>query len=218
MAPQPTSRAISPQYLPNTESECLAFFFTNYVDVIADKEAQIGYLELLLPLHGRASPNSPLSLATSALATNIAFASFGRSLDAELPNSLFSKALSLTQRAINDPLQNATDETLVTVLLLGACDILSRTARAQRPSGIHKNGALALVKHRGALNFESELSKRLLIAVRHHTIRMALWTGEQIPADPTVWGDVGTMPESSATILDSYAADLANLNVRIQRL
>jgi hypothetical protein len=212
------SRPGPPQFLPNTELECLTFFFNNYVDVTADPEAQIGYLELLLPLNGKVPANSPLSLATSALATNIAFASFGRSLDSELPSSLFSRALALTQTAINDPFQNTTDETLVTVLLLGACDILSRTTRSQSPSGIHKNGALALVKHRGALNFESSLSKRLLIAVRHHTIRMALWKCEQIPADPTVWGDIGKMPESSATILDSYAADLANLNVRVKRM
>ena len=210
--------SVSPRLLPDTEAECISFFFNYYVDVTTDREAQVGYLELLSPLHGKVRPGSPLSLATSALATNITFAAFGRSLDSELPCALFSKALTMTQSAINDPVQSRTDETLVTVLLLGACDIIGRTARSQLPSGIHKNGAFALVKHRGALNFESELSRQLLIAVRHHTIRMALWTNEKIPADPTVWGDVGTMPESSATMLDTHAAELANLNVRLDRL
>ena len=184
----------------------------------ADPEAQNGYLEFLLPLYGNVRRGSPLSLATSALAANLTFAWFARGPDSELASTLFGKALVLTQAAINDPMQNMTDETLVTVLLLGTYDVLSRGSRSQRPSGLHKNGALALVKHRGTLNFETELSRRLLIAVRHQVIRIALQKGEQIPSDPIVWQNSGPMPENPATALDVFAAELADLKARVESL
>jgi hypothetical protein len=186
--------------------------------VTADPDAQNGFLEFLLPLYGNVRHGSPLSLATSALAVNLTFAWSVRGLDSELASTLHGKALTLTQAAINDPTQNTTDETLMTVLLLGTYDVLSRGSRSQRPSGLHKNGALALVKHRGALNFETEVSRRLLIAVRHQVIRTALQKAEQIPSDPAVWQNSGSMPENPATRLDVFAAELANLKALVESL
>jgi hypothetical protein len=83
-------------------------------------------------------------------------------------------------------MQNTTDETLMTVLLLGTYDILSPRSRLQGPSGLHKSGALALVKHRGTLNFKTEVSGRFLTVVGHQVIRTALQKAEQIPYDPAV--------------------------------
>lgn len=42
----------------------------------------------------------------------------------------------------------------------------------QGSSGSHEAGAIALVKHRGAENFRTELGKRMLAAVRSHAVFM----------------------------------------------
>jgi hypothetical protein len=44
------------------------------------------------------------------------------------------------------------------------------TYESRQPSGKHGEGAMALVKHRGVQNFETDVSKRLLIAIRSQSV------------------------------------------------
>lgn len=196
-------------------STSLDFFWENWTDVTVDPQSQSGFPELLRPLYERLPLDSPLQLATSALAVNVTYSALGRPLESDLPSSLLSKALLATKSIINDPVQSLTDETLASVLILGACEALKQAAESHPPSGVHKFGALALVRARGPLNFKSELARRLLVAVRHHTIRWALTTGEKVPVEPVLWLNDDTMLKNSVTILETCAIRLANLRANV---
>ena len=193
------------------EVGCLCFFFTNYVAVARNQETSRGFLDLLLSLYSNVRHDSPLSLVTSALATNLTCIWTRRGPDSQLARTYHGRALALTKEAINDPQQNTTDQLLMTVLMLEFYERLSTATRFQSSSGAHRGGAVALVEHRGSLNFQSDTSKRLLIAVRHELITKALESGESISPNPAIWTNSPSMPESPAIALDALIVELANL-------
>lgn len=185
------------------------------MDVAINIQSRVGYLHLLRPFLYKVSAGSPLQLALSALAVNFTYSAFGQSLNSNLPCTFVSQALLATQSVVKDPLLSLSDETLVTVFLLGACNMLSQGVMSPPPSGEHKSGALALIKARGSGNLESELARALLTGIRQHTIKLSLWRGDEMPMDPALWSNVGTISEPSTTILDTYAARLANLKAKM---
>ena len=99
----------------------------------------------------------------------------------------------------------------MTVLLLEFYDTLRSRTEAKTSSGAHQFGAVALVKHRGALNFRSELSKRLLLAVRNRIIGSSVQRNQAISDDPAIWLDISPMPSSPAIQLDKLVFEFANL-------
>jgi hypothetical protein len=196
------------------EMMSLCFFFTNYVATTRDPTVSRGYFEYLLPLYSGVTPSSPLSLATSAVAVNISQMWMQRGPDTLLARSIFQKALTSLKSAIMDPVQAKTDETLLTVLLLEFYESVGSRFQNKDSSATHQSGALALIKHRGAANFQSEIGKRLLIAVRSQVVTHAVQTKKEIVFDPEVWEDQDEMPVNPAINLDRLVAELANLQVQ----
>jgi hypothetical protein len=131
--------------------------------------------------------------------------------DTQLARRYHGKGLALTKAAIDDPQQNTTDEILMTVLMLEFYERISNATRLQPSSGVHRSGAVVLVEHRGSLNFQSEIGKRLLVPVRHELIDKALEQGESISPNPALWRNSAPMPESLAIALDALMVELANL-------
>ena len=196
------------------EMASLCFFFTNYVATTSDPTVSRGYFEYLLPVYSRAMPFSPLSVATSAVAVNIAQMWMQRGPDTLLARSIFQKSLTALKRDISDPVKATADETLMTVLLLEFYEAVGSRFQNKDSSATHQSGAVALIKHRGAANFKSEVGKRLLIAVRSQVITHAVQTKKKIEFDPEVWGDQDDMPVNPAINLDRLVAELANLQVQ----
>lgn len=209
------SRALTLSAMPiDHEMMSLCFFFTNYVATTRDPTVSRGFFEYLLPVYSRTTPFSPLSLATSAVAVNLSQMWMQRGPDTLLARSIFQKALTALKSDIMDPVQAKTDQTLLTVLLLEFYESVGSRFQNKDSSATHQSGALALIKHRGAANFQSETGKRLLIAVRSQVITHAVQTKKKIVFDPEVWDDQDGMPVNPAINLDKLVAELANLQVQ----
>lgn len=101
------------------------------------------------------------------------------------------------------------------VLMLEFYERISNATRLQSSSGAHRGGAVALVEHRGSLNFQSETGKRLLVAVRHELIDKALERVESISPNPAPWRNSAPMPESPAIALVALMVELANLKAYV---
>jgi len=170
-------------------------------------------MEYLLPVYSRLSYDSPLSLATSAVAMNLALMWAEKGTDTPEARTRYTKAVSCTKTLLTDGRQNKSDEMLLAVLMLDFYDTLSRRFSNQRFLGMHQDGAVALVKYRGSENFQSNISKGLLLAVRNRLVNAAVQKKSGIVFDPDVWADGGEMPHNSATKLDLLASELANLQV-----
>lgn len=82
-----------------------------------------GLIALLRPLYSSARHDSLISLATSSVALAAVGGSLRRSAYYNLGYTLFGKAVQMTKAAIDDPVESLTDETLMTVMLLGLFEV-----------------------------------------------------------------------------------------------
>ena len=138
--------------------------------------------------------------------------------DQVVPRSFYTEAVTTTKAALQDPQQNRTDNLLVAVLLLDFYDTVSGRFGNRSPSEQHQDGALALIKHRGRYNFKTELSKRLLIAIRHRSILAAIERKGVFEYDGPLWEDDGDMPMNPATELDQISTSFGLLQQRVAEI
>ena len=112
-----------PLYEPE-ETNALYFFVSTFVLFGRDTQSDRGFIELLPFLFNSLRPESPLSLSLTA-ASNILFSKWERkNPGAEcyaFPS--YAKALKVTRRALQDPVESMSDETLMAVCLLGFYEV-----------------------------------------------------------------------------------------------
>ena len=105
------------------EQQAICAFFLDFVLLPRNPDSVQGHLEHLLPLYHKTTAESPLSLATSAVALAFSGNSPARQRDQALGRSIFGRALRKTGAAIRNPLESGKDETLMAVLLLGLYEV-----------------------------------------------------------------------------------------------
>lgn len=105
------------------EQQAICAFFLDFVLIPRHPDSFRGPLEHLLPLYQKAGSQSPVCLATSAVALAISGGSPHRRSDQQLGRTVFGKALQRTSKAIRHPVESLEDETLMAVLLLGLYEV-----------------------------------------------------------------------------------------------
>ena len=110
------------------EQQAICAFFLDFVLLPRHPDSVRGHLEHLEPLYRKASPGSPLSLATSSVALVMSGNSQMRAADQQLSRTTFGRALQKTSAAIRDPVESIKDETLMAVLLLGLYEVLHHSS------------------------------------------------------------------------------------------
>ena len=193
----------------NPEEAALSSWFNSLVMLHRVTDTQRGYLGSLMPLYISARHESPVSLATSAVALVI----FARRPTYRpllvVGRKTFGDALALTREALQDPIQSKEDETLMAVLLLGMVEGLLAGIDGKLPSNAHLKGALALVKYRGKHGFKTDISRRLFASVQTQTISHAV--KECVPPDK-LWDNwMEIMPCSAPNRLTLVKSEVANL-------
>lgn len=155
--------------------------FFNSSTLIQNKDTKLshGHFDFLQPLYQRVTSDSPLALATSWLAVLVmGFHDMSRPYH-EAQCRLMSGAIQHTLDAIKDPAKSVETETLAAVVLLGHGEYLQNSNikhRARRTAAltIHQDGAEALIRRRGTLNFQDSTSIALFNAVRHNSVSLAI--------------------------------------------
>ncbi|KAI4141195.1 MAG: hypothetical protein LQ341_003578, partial [Variospora aurantia] len=209
----PTSLVI---YTPLPESQDFyahAFFVSCYVKARRDPRTEHGFLELLPSFFDKLPSSSAFSLSLSAVA-HCYFGAWEPAIrDAERTEvqNLYIKALRALQLALRDPQECVSDEILVAVCLLAFLEDTISALMSRTRMEDHVKGATALIKQRRSSTMKSDLSKRLLIAVRHHIITNALATGMHVQEVSEVWQDPEQLPSNPATLLDAMSLQAANV-------
>lgn len=143
------------------------FFFHHYVGQKTGSPTRLGFNQQWQPSYHKSIEDSSLRLATTAVGVNITMMWGLQGCDTQLPRSLFLRAVAATRQAVIDPVQSLSDELLMTILVFDLYDdILLHYRQGLHSHGTHKRGALALVNHRGALNYQSLQASHLLDTVR----------------------------------------------------
>ncbi|KIX02829.1 uncharacterized protein Z518_08772 [Rhinocladiella mackenziei CBS 650.93] len=202
---------------PQEASIC--FFFRHYTGTIYDQQTHNGFTNMWQPLYLRSSAFSPLRTATAAVAVNVSMMWCFRGCDTRPARSLFTKAIAATREAINNPSQSDMDELLMTILVFDLYDsLVLHYVPDASPYGKHKEGALALVKHRGISNYATDMSRALANSTRHALLDYSLSTRVPIPSGVEKYFDHPSLTFSKATHLDMLSISITNAQTRLWNL
>ena len=118
----------SNEFLPHSlnvtpEELAISSWFDSFILLYRDQESRRGYLEYLLPLYTSARHDSPLSLATSALAMIVFSGPPSHRPMMDMALKVFGKAMALTRKALQNPVDIKHDQTLMAVLLLSMAEV-----------------------------------------------------------------------------------------------
>ncbi|KAL9035179.1 MAG: hypothetical protein Q9180_004998 [Flavoplaca navasiana] len=196
------------------DSYAHTFFVSAYVLGPRDIRTDHGFLELLPYLFDKL-PSDPVLSSSLAVLCHCYFGAWNPSIrnaeNFEVQQS-YSKALSALRYALKNPRHCVTDELLMAVCILNFFEYTTSALTSRPREDHHVDGATALVKQRGSKKMKSDLSKRLLIAVRHDIVNKALSRSKPVDDAPEIWDDPSEdMPYNPATSLDFIGRDTANL-------
>lgn len=199
------------------------WFLATHAAPALNLESCYGYLDFLQLLYQNSPRGSPLDHATTALAVFLQEAWSDLYPDSVRSREYLVRALKSINKALASPDESLKDETLVAVLLLDLHDSFSNTLQTRSPTGTHfTDGVMALIHHRGNRNYETEISKRLSIAVRHQVLSHANTHGFAVETASRIWseadGPAAELPQNKATDLDLLSLRLNALKVKLSNL
>lgn len=172
------------------EQYSVNFFMTTYANPSVTSEERKDFLDYIAPQFAQAKPDSVLRMATMAMSTFLFVAWLDRRPDTFVSRSFYLNALSTMKDRVARSEGCADNDVLTSVLLLQMYEVCisrfpvkktvsSDELRRKRllgyvnqsqPGRAHLEGALALIKHRGAENFRDEVGQGLLFAVRQQLV------------------------------------------------
>ncbi|OAP57403.1 hypothetical protein AYL99_08141 [Fonsecaea erecta] len=210
--------------MPSLEVQALSFFFsTTIFTPERDWRASHGQFELITPLYHSVSGDSPLAEAVSWLAIYMMGTCF-KGKPYALESGLLARVIKSVRRAIADPLLSLKDETLSAVMILQFGEYLfgRRHEATMLPPASHQNGAEALIKKRGGLNFRDQNALTLLAAVRNNAVNLGL-DGANRTAKWDLWeiqADIERLGQSCtpAMQLDAHAISVVALRAEVDRV
>ncbi|KIW91550.1 uncharacterized protein Z519_07516 [Cladophialophora bantiana CBS 173.52] len=211
--------AIANSIKQDPQNASINFFFRYYTGTIYDPQLHNSFALLWQPLYLKSSENSPLRLATAAVTVNIAMMWNFRGCDARPARQLFTKALEATRKAIGNPAQSNKDELLMTILIFDLYDALVlHYVPGPSTYGKHKNGAVALLKHRGQDNYNTKVGQGLTTATRHTLIQYALCCRTSMPSESAEIFSHPSIGDRMAAQLDILGTQIANIQARLWAL
>ena len=165
-------------------------------------------------MYSSAKLDSPLALCVAAISSAISAKFVLKLRDIEMPKvrQKYTKALTATRQALEDPVESLTDETLMAVCLLGFYEGVVESFRGRVSSARHFDGAVALIKQR-QFRTTTELAQKLLLGVRSNILYRALSHTTPIDTTSSIWQDCDLMPHNAATLLDQMSLEIPNLIV-----
>ncbi|RDW56632.1 hypothetical protein BP5796_13097 [Coleophoma crateriformis] len=203
------------------ESHALAFLFSANTSMGArDGRTIYGLLDFLQPLYRGVTPDSPLAVATLWLAVSM-MGNSGIDTSHPLEVQLMTKVIQRILTAIQDPIKSVEDETLTAVILVTYGGYLrDRRYGARSFNTVHQDGAEALVRKRGLLNFQDRRSLALFNAVRHNAVNLAI-SGARETRNWDLWnlhGETRLLCDSysPATELDACGCTMVILKSRLR--
>ena len=199
-----------------TERQALSFFFSEFVALPRHQDTARGFIEYLLPIYSDARRNSPLLDATAAAAL-AALSHKRRSQQLMVHSHMhYGKAVTALQEAIGDPNIAKSNETLMSIMILGLFEAMTATESSLFEWGHHADGATALVQYRGSEEMLAEpMSRKMYWAVRGQALYNNIIKNEALEPHldfEQLWAEPVELPR------ENHAIKLTALCVRIPAL
>jgi hypothetical protein len=205
---------------PTIEKQATTFFFRNFILPASSREETRGFLEVAASMSDGAAEDSPLALATEALAISSIANWPGRRHLSSMAARLYGRALAATRKAIMNPQEATSDATLVAILLFSLYESITSSEHTTLAWGKHIDGAVAIARARGLQQFQDPQSLLLFRAVRTQMITNAIQSQTAIADFPGPRGWLSDMDTQEPIPFSSieYSIKLPDLLSRGKRL
>ena len=163
-------------------------------------------------MYSSAKLNSPLALCVAAISSVMSAKFILKRRDVEMPKvrRKYTEALSATRKALEDPVESLTDETLMAVCLLGFFEGAVESFRGRISSSRHFDGAAALIRQRQG-QLRTDIAQKLLLGVRNSIIYRAVTFATPVDTTSSIWQDFDPISHNPATLLDQISLEIPNL-------
>ncbi|KAF2101785.1 hypothetical protein NA57DRAFT_64483 [Rhizodiscina lignyota] len=197
----------------SVEAAATSFFFRNFVYLPLNSGSGRGYLEYLIPMYNQASSDSPLQLATHAVALSALGNYPGNSRLKVDARKAYGRALNKINEAIQDPLTAASDHSLMTILMFSLYEAVASTDKQPTAWSNHVDGAVALAKLRGSDGWKTKESVGLFRAIRMCMLTSAIQRAKPVDEypGPKGWTCDDNFEQNPANRLAIISLDLPNL-------
>ena len=210
---------------PNVEHNALTWFFLHY-NRSYDLQETCSFFGILPELYSKSTISSPLRRATTALALQVVNLHYSHGYEPPKGHDFYTDAVIQTRDAISLQGQSKSDELLMTTLVLEAYESASATFGSRSYSACqsytHLRGSIALLKHRGSLNYRDKLSWSLVTATRNKLLHHS-WQGNNeqniIETIRDIWNSgSGDKPQGPAVEADTLMFKLSQLTLLYRKV
>ncbi|KAJ5958712.1 uncharacterized protein N7479_005862 [Penicillium vulpinum] len=203
-----TSRRLSE---PDT---AVPFFLSHYASMGRDMGSTRGFFELLIPAYLSQGEESALSLAVSALASEILSMWRQDSSSFRSPRKSYSRAITRLRIATQDPIERGKPATVLAVLALQTYENASAIYDLRRASSMHHNGASSLLLFVNPDDMDGMVRAYLRKFMLHTEVSTAIRQKKPLKNIAYSWlGSKDTMvvAETPSSALDAIGASVAEL-------
>ena len=204
---------LSSRLVPSIEEQATQHFFKSFALPSPSKETTRGFFEVAESMFDRAEQDSPVRLATQAVAIVVAAKRPGQVYLAQLAARVYGKALAATQQAMQEPVDATSDTTLLTILLFSLYESITSSDHSKSAWNKHIDGAVAIVKARGVEQFKNPESLSLFRAVRTQMITNAVQQRKTIEDFPGPKGWLSDMDDDQPAAFNLLAVSIALPNL-----
>jgi hypothetical protein len=131
---------------PLTEPDsAVPFFLGHYASMGRDMESARGFFEVLIPVYSSQRQDSALSLAVSAVASEILSLWRHEAGRSQSRRKLYAQAIARLRSAIQDRIERAKPATILAVLTMQLYENIVAIFGLRYAAPIHQNGAVSLL-------------------------------------------------------------------------
>lgn len=193
------------------------FYLSHYASMGRDMESTRGFFELIIPVYRAEREDSVLSLAISALASEILSLWRQDPSSFRSPRKPYFRAITRLRSAIQDPIERRKPATILAVLVLQTYENASAIYDLRRVSSTHHNGAASLLSSLNPHDMDKIMRAYLQKFMLHTEVSTAIRQKKPLNSVAYSWlesKESMTVPQNPSSILDALGASVAELQAR----
>ncbi|KAE8419484.1 hypothetical protein BDV36DRAFT_133930 [Aspergillus pseudocaelatus] len=206
-------RALTLRRLPEPDT-AVQFYLGHYASMGRDMKSTRGFFELLIPAYFSEPEGSALSLAVSALASEVLSMWRQDASSFRSPRNSYSRAITRLQNTLQDPIERGKPATVLAVLTLQTYENASAIYDLRRVSSTHHNGAASLLSSLAPNNMDRMVRAYLRKFMLHTEVSTAIRQQKPLKSIAYSWirsKDTMVVPENPSSALDAIGASVAEL-------
>ncbi|KAM6516110.1 hypothetical protein FALCPG4_014292 [Fusarium falciforme] len=206
-------RALTSRRLSEPDT-AVPFFLGHYARIGRDMGSTRGFFEMLIPAYLSQQQESALSLAVSALASEILSMWRGEANSFRSSCKSYTRAITRLRTAIQDPTERAKPATMLAILVLQTYENASAVYDLRRASSMHHNGAASLLSFVDTDAMDGTVRAYLRKFMLHTEVSTAMRQKKPLKNIAYSWietKDTMAVPDNPSSALDAIGASVAEL-------